>query len=404
MQTNLMLTPQPATSPTVGLPQQVLNSTIELLPGRTINLGPSAIAQSTVANGPSFALTSSEWLTIQVYVNDGMALPTTLDALKALIGDNAPADMSDFTRLVEAYAELNKHVTHWKNITFPASVSLASDVHAYAQMAPIYYEPIIPLAKKLEDNPKDEVAKNQLTALLDVLSKSATTYHDNATSVFNQMQEFANQTQADKVALIGVDGKSGLKKYYEDKYGANSEEVLTLLKDIKAQQIILNAANKEYDHDVVVAATTPTYAWVFIPPIPIPIGLIAASVVAGVYGDKAVKALERARAAARKIKEFNEKLQADFVLMNAIYRTETNISNIINPLLAALPIIQKIQGVWKAIADDLNLLKDVIKNNIEDAAPSVMQYGVKDAIIEWTAVGAAADAYRHNAFIAIAEQ
>ena len=50
---------------------------------------------------------------------------------------------------------------------------------------------------------------------------------------------------------------------------------------IKAVERFLADAKKNYEHNVVVAATTPTYAWV------LPVGLISAIVVAAVFGTRA---------------------------------------------------------------------------------------------------------------------
>ena len=361
----------------------------------TPNIGPSAIAQPAVTGGPAFALSATEWLAIQIYVNDALALPTTADAFKNSLGPGAPSDLSDFTQLVTAYATINGHVTTWQNDTFPASVSLASDIYNYALQAPTYYNPILPLAQKLTANPDDQQALQELTAILGVLSKSATTYHDNAAAVSTKIQTFATQTQADKVTLSGTDGTGGLQKYYNDKYGTTSADVIEINKELAAQKLILDSANAEYNHDVIVASTTPTYAWVF------PFGTIAAAVVAGVYGDKAVKALEKVRAAQQQINTLSAQLAADALLMIAINKVESGLTNIIGPLNAALPIIQKIQGVWGAIADDLNTIIGTIKTNIQDALPIIMNLGVETAINEWTAVGAEANAYRVNAYITV---
>lgn len=361
----------------------------------TIDLGPGAIAKAQVAGGPAFILSSTEWLAIQTYVESGMALPTTDDAFKKLLGSGAPSDLSDFKPLIDAYKLINGHVTGWQTDTFPKSVSLASDIYNYAQQAPTYYAPILPLAKKLTANPDDQDAKKELVAILDMLSKSASGYHDKAKEVAEKIQKFANDTQADKNTLNGTDGNGGLKKYYNDKYGATSSEVEELTKELQAQKVILDAANKEYDHDVIVASTTPTYAWVW------PFGTIAAAVVAGVYGDKAVKALERSRAAQQQINTLSSKLAADTQLMINITTTESSITNILEPLNAALPVIQKIQGVWGAISDDLNNIITTINTNIAEALPIIMNLGVQTAINEWTEVGGLAQAYRLNAYITV---
>lgn len=359
------------------------------------NIGPGDIAKASVSGGPNFALSTTEWLAIQTYVNDALALPITIDDLKKSLGTGAPSDMSDFNQLVAAYVNVHNHVTTWQNDTFPASVSLASDIYNYALQAPTYYNPILPLAQKLTANPDDQQSKDALAAILGVLSQKATQYHDNAASVAAKIQTFAEQTLADKTVLSGPEGKTGLQKYYNDKYGAASADVVALNEEVKAQKIILDAANAEYNHDVVVAATTPTYVWVW------PAGTIAAAVVAGVYGKRAVDALDRAHAAQQKINDLNVQLASDAILLLAINSVESGITNILNPLNAALPIIQKIQGVWKAIADDLNNIIVTINTNIKEALPIIMNLGVETAITEWTAVGQKADAYRLNAYITI---
>ncbi|EPB65660.1 hypothetical protein ANCCEY_15274, partial [Ancylostoma ceylanicum] len=271
-------------------------------------------------------------------------MPRTDDAFRNYLGSAAPSDLSDFQPLIKAYSDIYDHVSVWNNDTYPSSVSLASDVVAYSRQARIYYSPIIPLAEKLTNDPNDEKSKEKLQAILGVLINDADTYHKRAEEVLTKIKAFADETAQDKITLAGVDNKGGLYKYYEDKYGSTSEEVRSLTKEIEDQQRILDAANKEYEHDVVVAATTPSYAWVTI------FGLIAAAVVAGIYGDKAVKALARAKAAQKKIDELQAELQVDANLMNSLNVTRNGLDKNIDLITEALPIIQKIQGVWATAA------------------------------------------------------
>ena len=72
--------------------------------------------------------------------------------------------------------------------------------------------------------------------------------HDNAADVATKIQTFANQTQSDKVVLSGTDGKGGLQKYYNDKYGATSADVTSLTNELTSEKAILDAANAEYNH------------------------------------------------------------------------------------------------------------------------------------------------------------
>ncbi|WP_163398725.1 alpha-xenorhabdolysin family binary toxin subunit A [Flavobacterium fluviatile] len=361
----------------------------------TLEIGPGVIAQASVAEGPAFILSATEWLAIQTYVENALALPTTTEAFKTYLGEGAPADMAPFASLITAYGNINKHVTTWQKDTFPASVSLASDIVNYAKQAPTYYNPILPLAEKLKKDPNDKDSKDALKGILEVLSKSASGHHTKAKTVAQKIQNFADDTQADKVVLTGVDGNGGLKKSYNEKYGATSKEVKEIKEDLELQQKILDKANKDYDHYVVVASTTPTYVWVW------PFGTVAAAVVAGVYGDKAVKALEKVRATEQKIKNLNTKLATDALLIISVGNASSGISTTSDQIAAALPVIQKIQGVWGSIADDLNNIIETIDTNIAEALPIIMNLGVQTAINEWTEVGKLAEAYRLNAYITV---
>ena len=364
----------------------------------SFSIGPGAICEASTEGGPRFILSASEWITLQSYIIDAMALPTDMDAFRMTLGQGAPSDLSDFNQLVSAYKNIHDHADTWQNDTFPDSVSLASDIFNYSLKAPTYYDPLLPLAKELRIDPDDEDARDELMAILASLSKSATKYHDRAAAVAEKIKQFANDTQADKVTLCGTDGKSGLYAYYEDKYGSESEEIQNLTKQIESERIVLDAANKEYDHDVVVAATTPTYVWV------VPFGTIAASVVAGVYGKRATDALKRARDAQNQINELSAELASSANMLVSINMAEAGIRNILEPLEQALPIIQKIQGVWGSIRDDLNQIITTITDDIGEAEPIIMKLGVKTAVAEWKAVGELADAYRMNAYVTVNQE
>lgn len=358
------------------------------------NIGPGAMADPGTEGGPGFSLSASEWLAIQVYVTNALSLPTNQNEFRKSLGKGAPEDLSDFDKLIACYKDINAHCTTWQEDTFPSSVSLASQVYEYGiNKVPVYYPAINKEAAILADDPNNENAKKALKAILDNLEKTAQGYADSAADVAKAIRTFADQTSADQTTLVGPKGDAGLVKYYNDEYGSKSEEVTSLTEEIKAQGIVLEAAQNEYEHDVIVAATTPTYAWVF------PVGTIAAAVVAGVYGDKAVKALDRAKAAQKKINELNDKLAADANLMNAIYLAEQGMGQITRELAAALPVIQKIEGIWGGIADDLAAIVKLIDTDIRKVPPIIMNLGVDEAIKAWHNVALAANAYRLNAYI-----
>jgi hypothetical protein len=271
---------------------------------------------------------------------------------------------------------------------------LASVVVQYGRnTAPVYYPAILKEAKKLVANPEDGEAKAALKAILDVLQKEARGYADQANAVVIEVKKFAEDTEADRLKLVGTTGDGGMLKYYEDKYGKSSKEVHDLTEEIKAQRLIAKAADDEYDYDVVVSTTTPTYVWLY------PIGTIAAAVVAGVYGDKAVKALERSRAAHSKIAALTDRSAALGKLMVSLTFASFGITHIALLMSGALQAVEKIQGVWAGIAADIEKIVKLIDTNIREAAPIIMDLGIDLALKSWANVASAADSYRVNAYV-----
>jgi hemolytic enterotoxin HBL len=358
------------------------------------SIGPSALSDSGNPDSNGFSLSRPEWVSIQTYCTDGKALPTTEDAFRKSLGSGAPKDLSDFVQLIQAYKAINHHVTTWGDTTFPATVSLANDVYDYGvNKAPVYYPALLKEAEILRDRPDDQQAKDALKAILDNLKKDADHRADKAGDVTKKVTAFAADTESDRLTLVGPDGKAGLVSYYDKRYGEKSKDVQELIKEISAQQLLLKAADEEYNHDVIVASTTPTYAWIW------PIGTIAAAVVAGIYGKRAVEALDRARAARDKILHLQAKQEADANLMVAINVAQTGMGTITRDLSAALPVIQKIQGVWGGISADLSAISRMVDDDIRNVPPIIMDLGVDQAVKAWYNVAILADKYRLSAYV-----
>lgn len=358
-------------------------------------IGPGELSKSNAAPKENpFILSSAEWLSIQVYVNDALSLPTTPEAFQKSLGSDAPkVNPADFKSLIDCYEQINTHCAEWKKTIFPASVNLASDVVAYALKVPTYYGAITPIAQKLTANPKDVQAKKELKAIIDNLAAQATTYQGNAQHVADMITTFAANTAADKVTLLGKDGMGGVAKEYMDKYGTTSDEVKSLITQLNDLNKQLEADTKEYNHDVVVAATSATYGWIW------PFGTIAAGIVAGVYGKKATAAMDRIHAEQAKIKTISPVLEADANLVADLTRANKGITQIAADITNALPVIQKIEGVWGSIASDLTNIGKIIQNDIERALPIIMSLGVDEAIAAWQKLSNEADGYRVNAYI-----
>jgi hypothetical protein len=199
--------------------------------------------------------------------------------------------------------------------------------------------------------------------------------------------------QADQNTLVGTPAAPGLQQYYTAKYGQTSAQVAQFNQELAAYRLALSGDQAEYRHDCIVAETSPSYAWVW------PFGTIAAAIVAGEYGHKAVEALGRIHDDEGNIARVSAELAADANLISALTLATSGIGNISAALADALPAVQKIQGVWQAMSDDITAIVTMIDHDIRKVPPIIMNLGVSEAVTAWSNVAQAANAYRVNAYV-----
>lgn len=204
----------------------------------------------------------------------------------------------------------------------------------------------------------------------------------------NSVDTFYEQTLVDLQKLQGVDGKSGLLKAYSTEYNLESETLESLREKYKFFAEDLSKARAEYEHNVIVAATTPTYAWVF------PFGTIPAVVVAGVYADRAVKSKGKLDKAIADLAITNKRIN----LFIALQAASTQLEELALNMRGAMEPVQRLKGYWTAMLDDLvNLRKS--GENVEKIAWIIKDLGLIEHMNKWKALAVRADEYRLSAFM-----
>lgn len=345
-----------------------------------------------------FAMSATEWLEIQLYVEKGLALPDTTYKLAHRLNMPPSTNFRAYNDLLALNHEINTHVSEWKNNVFPESVSMAKDVYDYSLKARAYYEPILCWANILSENPKKEDIKKQLVEHLKMLSQTIRVYQARSGNVAAKIKAFADQTFMDQISLSGADGKGGLMKVYNNRYKDAAGIVNRIKRDIEHDHQLINNLNSEYNYYMAEIAKTAYYIWIW------PSGTIAAAIIRDKYGKKANEALNRINQAEMQIRSLSGDLSHQTQTIYILDHILTEISGISTPLSRALNIIQSIEGSWKAIADDFEALTELIVCNIAKALPCIMHLGVEVAIKEWEAVGKSANGYRQHAYIQINQE
>jgi DNA repair exonuclease SbcCD ATPase subunit len=354
----------------------------------TPNFGPSGIQSP---NEKTFVLSGTGWYSLQRYISNVLILPTDESALRSYLGMRNAESIEPFAPMLKAYAEMRGHALWWKETVFPTSVNLADDIVHYNTQVEVYYSELRDRLDVLRRNPKNQEIKVECLEIIRELQDEATTFSSNAANVYQMIKEFSEQTAQDRDTLKQVD--TDMEGLIGD-LGKQTEE---LRQQIKETQTELERLNGQYEHEVVVAATTPTYAWVF------PFGLIAAVVVAGVYGDRATKTKQLIEDAKQKIAAASGALERS-IRLDALLRLGNNSVDRIQELIGpALKVIQKIEGGWRAIAADFEKLGEIIES-IEERTEQLdkllaAKLQVNTAIATWAKIAEKADLYRVNAFI-----
>jgi hypothetical protein len=222
------------------------------------------------------------------------------------------------------------------------------------------------------------------------LSYNAKGYADHADLVAQGMKTFAEQSFQDQQNTI----KPLLVKY-EKEFGDQSPEIKQLNDELITVKDELKNWNNEYEHDVIVSSTSATYAWIW------PFGTVAAAVVAGVYGKKAADALKKVHECQAKIDNISTELQSHAILLLDLQRIHRDLGDISEKLNNALPIIQKIQGIWTAIHTDLEDIMRIIEEDINQVPAIIKSLGIDEAIQAWNKIAKEADDYRVNAYIKV---
>lgn len=344
------------------------------------NLGPKNLKKGT-----TLSLAAANFAAVQRYVIFGLQLPSSEVAFRQSMVMPEPEPIGEFTDLRDAYFGIHEHVTRWHVDTFPTLVDLAGDIVHYAGRVRVYYKPLMAALEQLQKNPENAKAKKKFNDVCSVLVNAVNGFKERANASARAIREFLVQSTGDKATVDALSTK------YEKRFGSQSDEIVKLKKDIDAARQALDSWTDDYEQAVAIAATTPTYVWVF------PFGTVAASVVAGVYTDRALDALKQMKAVQAKIDRLNAALQRATQVMMWLGIANDGLGNLCQRLTAAIPVIQEMAGTWGSIASDLENLQQIVAKDVS----LIGETAIELALDEWQSVSDAANEYRVHAYVTV---
>jgi uncharacterized phage infection (PIP) family protein YhgE len=299
-------------------------------------------------NGPVEGIGKLEhaWHFLQVYCGWGLRLPSNDTDFKLLLNTDEIGAYDFYPSMKEGASLLKENCRNFISGTMPKMVQVGNDLASFAQSASNndgeMFKIIIDLLDGEDADPE---------SALDLIQS----LRDDAEAAIGHTKEVQSELGAFKAGLtegsakieaakesIEKDSKTNLEEM--EKLASNDPKVAGSLAQLRKAQADAQAL---YDHNVVVAATSPTYAWVF------PFGTIAGITVATVYGVRATEALEDLDKAKQAIKEANAKLDRA-VNANATYTLANSAtSNILRYTDRAIETTTEVQNGWNGILQGL---------------------------------------------------
>lgn len=338
------------------------------------------------------------WHYLQVFSTYGVRLPNTEASLKQKLRINNPTDYPFFAPMLDSYQQLQKACSFFMTDTFPRVAKLGGNLKNFAREASNQDGAIFVV---ITDAIKSGDTVGALELLTD-LQKKAVENAAEAEKIALILSEYSTQLITSEAALKRTDDQlSGdirvSKTRIQELEGGT--EVTGSIENLK---LLMKSRKEEYDQDVLAAATTPTYAW-----IPI-IGAIAAAIVAGIFGDKAVKALEQFNELQKKVESATNELKTALATQGIQDLAKDGVSGVLQHTQIAIDQTNLVKNAWASIAGNLDDVKDKLVNmssetdgTVKLKTIGVIEYYAKTAGDRWAELMPAVLELADNPYIVV---
>ncbi len=351
------------------------------------DLGPGSNLTITVDGTDVFLLKSEDQIALQEYIDTGVRLPTSDSELRMLLKYNDDQSKT-FDGLINVYSEIYKHCSHFRTQVYPESVKSASNILAYAIKAPGYYDDMVAAFQDFVDGKMTkEVAKEEIKDYTGSLRTDIEFYVTKLDEVHTAIQQFDTDTLADQGRLNRATAS------YSDTFKLNENIIEEQQRAIDNLRLEIEAVKAEYTQSVIIASTTPIYAW-----IPF-FGYIIGPTVAGVYGAKAVELDKKIATLKAELETKTADVQLRTELKGTLSLVNKNLAETLKKCSAALEALAKIKTVWT----NLDAALERIPTGLDDIDQKESLRGLKRAVesakTEWEGIRKMADNYVATAYI-----
>ena len=293
-----------------------------------------------------FVLNSASWLSIKLYAENSLELPITENLMRHSFALPKKENFTQFQDLLETYKDIHETADHWNRTVYPEIISHAHDLKNYASLRDKFLDPITKSLATFFQTQSESDRKNAL-AYITLLKKYTENSRDKSGESLQHLTDF-NADITQQIAQLQL-----LDEKYSELSLLGTEQ---LEKDLVRFHKTINQLHDQYHHNVVVAATTPTYAW-------IPVyGWISAPIVAGVYGSKAVKVKAHIEELEKDIESTNVEIKYKKKVVVSYKNAHLSLTKVSKDTSIAKSKIEALNTAWMSLHADLEHAVELLNN------------------------------------------
>ncbi|KAL1745679.1 hypothetical protein HDZ31DRAFT_62884 [Schizophyllum fasciatum] len=359
--------------------------------------------QGLLNDDGNYILQKDDMYNLLKYVWAGVLLPKDTATYQARVQVSAATYTKIsgvVTPLLATYAVVQGHCQVFKSTTYPSIVGVANDVYNYAQDAGgapdvSYYGNIFQSIRTLSTTTSQSEQSNLkqvINSLVDTQVQNISAIQEKAKALVEDLIGFKNQTLQDQAAL------KERKQAVDDALSSEVGNLDDLQADLKSNKIELQDDEEELERDKIIACTTLTYAW-----IPF-VGIIAASIVAGLYGSAAAKMADKIDALHKLLVDESGKIQDEKSLIADLTAVDTDLQSLLDAIEPAIKTLQAMSTIWQDIATQLTNLRDMVNTDVRKANAIIATIEDAKLVDKWNTLARAVDRYRQAAYISPIQQ
>ncbi|KAL1690576.1 hypothetical protein GGG16DRAFT_55333 [Schizophyllum commune] len=312
------------------------------------------------------------------YVWSGVLLPVTVAAYqdRLQLSDDTVDKLSDVIQpLLEAYDTAQQNCLEFHDETYPNIVDLSNDAFAYAQTA----------GGSIDDS---YYGMDGIDAIIDQQVDDIKDLQKRAQGAVAELKNFESLTQTDQNTL------NTRNSAVKDKLFAELGSLEDLDEELKKYRKEMSEDMAECEHDRVIAQTSAAYVWLF------PFGTIAAASVAAIYTGKADSLERRIKEVQDIIAKDEQKKKDETRLIADLTAIDTDLKSVRDQIQPCIKVLETMQGVWSAIAGDLNTIKELLDEDFKLANEAVANLQATKLVNDWNELKVSVDKYRQVAYVA----